>query len=248
MGYIDTWYKYKLLKNYTGKNVSIYLLDSGVDRTHEEFSNANIVNVFSYDDTFDDVTGHGTGVASVIVGKTLGIAPNVTLKIVKIAIDSDMTIGKKLEAFNAILSDKPTDAVGIVLCAWTILKNPIFDQKILELQESNFLVVSAAGNDMQPTSKFSPIGLGTTIGVGAVDINGKAISWANCRGNNYGDDVKVFAPGINVTIATKDNQYTEVSGSSIAAAIVAGILAQYVEQYPQKTAQEIEKLFLANYE
>ena len=64
----------------TGSGSVIYLVDFGVDSAHPELSNSNIVNLWSYNQDFSDPLGHGTSMASVIVGSTLGVVPDAELK------------------------------------------------------------------------------------------------------------------------------------------------------------------------
>lgn len=240
------WHKQKVSNNtlYTGKDVDIYLMDTGVNLSHPEFSEANIVNLFSYDDTFEDVDGHGTGVASLIVGKELGIAPNATLKVVKISFN--ISFGKTIECFNSIIDNKTDDRVAIINCSWTFPKTTVFDDKIQLLQDKNCIIVSTAGNKLSSTKSLFPIGLGTTLGVSAVDMYNNVIPWKEGSGPNWGTDIVLFAPGIGVTVAQGNDEYVDAAGTSLATAIVSGILAQYVNKYPNKSATEILQELLDN--
>ena len=47
-----------------GKNTVVYLMDSGVEITHPEFTNRQVSNLFSFNDDFTDTKGHGTALAS----------------------------------------------------------------------------------------------------------------------------------------------------------------------------------------
>jgi hypothetical protein len=226
-----------------GAGASIYLVDSGVDTSHPEYINANVINVYSYDGTFGDPTGHGTGVGSIIVGNTLGVSPEATLKVIKIALGTTITLGQLLEAFNAILADN-TESVSVINCAWTIPKSQILDTKILEMQENGFVVVAAAGNQLLSADDFSPVGLDSVLGVGASDAFDRVISWGEGRGSNWGPEVDITAPGIGVFVAVQGGGIAEASGTSIAAGIISGIVAQAIVLFPDKSANEIEDAVL----
>lgn len=214
-------------QNY-GEGATVYLMDSGVDTTHSEFENANITNLHSFDGTFTDETGHGTGIASMILGKTLGIAAQTKLKLVKIPMNATTTLSVLLEAFDAIAADK-TEDIAIINCSWYIPKSQILDAKITELQNLGFIVVAAAGNTVSDADNLSPVGLNTVIGVGASDAYDRVVTWNEAgAGSNWGEEVDFFAPGIDVNVATLSNQIVNNSGTSIAAGIVSGIVAQYV--------------------
>jgi hypothetical protein len=212
----------------TGNEVSVYLVDSGVDEDHPEFLGRNIVNFYSYDDTFGDTDGHGTAIASVIVGTTLGVSPDVILKVVKIPMGQNIPLSTLLTAFNAISADKIDGEFAVINCSWTIPKSRILDNLVSELRAQEFLVVGAAGNTISNADDLSPVGYNAVLGVGACDAFDRVISWAPNVGSNWGEEVDVFAPGIEVTVATKNGNFAEASGTSISSGIVSAIVAQYI--------------------
>jgi subtilisin family serine protease len=211
-------------------SVTIYVVDSGIP---------NGINVYTYDGTFDDLDGHGTGVASVIRRTN----PNVLLKNVKIGLGSVGTFGQMMEAFTAIQHDA-TEPVNIVTCAWAVPRHHIIDDKIRELDPTKFIVVAAAGNEMRPASEFSPVNMNEVIGVGACDMYNQVMSWEEGRGSNFGPEVDVIALGIDVEVTTLDGETQIASGTSLAAARVSGQLAKLVQQFPEKNAIEIKQMFL----
>jgi subtilisin family serine protease len=212
------------------ERVTIYVVDTGIPHS---------VNVYSYDGTFNDNSGHGTGVASVI--KRINV--DVLLKNVKIGLGKDGTFGQMMEAFNAIQQDA-TDSVNIINCSWAVPRHHIIDGKIRELDPTKFIVVSAAGNELRPASEFSPVNMDEVIGVGACDIHGQIMSWEEGRGNNFGPEVNVIEVGIDVEVATLDGGTCIASGTSLAAARVSGKLAKLIQQFPEKNALEIKQMFL----
>jgi len=65
-----------------GSGVTVYVLDSGIQRSHVEFSGGNISAGYNFVESNNDTTdckGHGTAVSSLIGGATLGVAKGVTL-------------------------------------------------------------------------------------------------------------------------------------------------------------------------
>jgi subtilisin family serine protease len=227
-----------------GENSIVYLMDSGIDSSHTEFTGSSIVNLYSYDNDFSDTLGHGTIMASLINGQTIGVAKNATVKNVKIPFGS-VTIAQLLTAFDTVLSDHLlTSTVKVVNCSWTIPKSQLLDNKILELQNEGLVVVAAAGNSGIAADTLSPVGLNTVIGVAASDAYDRVIPWGIETSSNWGPDVDVTAPGINVTIANISGGYSNGSGTSIAAAIVSGVVTQYITDDPSLTAQQIQNLVI----
>ena len=88
-----------------GSNTNIYVLDSGIDLTHSEFTGKDISLVYSLTGDFNDTNGHGTGLASLMVGNTCGVT-STSIKVVKIFDDAQPTKQSDfLHALDAILTD-----------------------------------------------------------------------------------------------------------------------------------------------
>jgi subtilisin family serine protease len=225
-----------------GDGVNVYVVDSGIDGSHSEFSHTTINNLFSYNSDFTPTNGHGTAVASVIGGNTLGISKNVKLHSVKIPTGAETTYSVLLSAFDAILNHHDASSVAIVNCSWTVPKSQILDLKITELQNDNLVVVAAAGNTGVAANDFSPVGLNSVLGVGASDAYDRVISWGGS--SNWGPEVDLFAPGIDVVVAEMGATTMEVSGTSIAAGVVSGVVAQYIVESPTSTASQIQSLVI----
>lgn len=223
-----------------GLGSTVYLVDSGVDATHPELSNADIQNLWSWDGDFTDTNGHGTGLASILVGTNLGVSTQTTLKSVKIPIGQSIPVSTLLNAFNVILNDHLlTSGLKVVNCSWTIPKSLILDNKITELQQQGLVVVAAAGNEIADANTLSPVGLNTVLGVAASDAYDRVISWATGVGSNWGPDVDITAPGIDIELAKLDGTTEVKSGTSIAAAVVAGAACQYIVDNPSVTSSAV---------
>src|SRR5215208_3024506 len=81
--------KYNFANVTTGAGVHVYILDSGINPLHQEFLNPNGTTRVTQDASFwfedgNDCAHHGTPVASVIGGNTLGVAKDVRLHSVKV--------------------------------------------------------------------------------------------------------------------------------------------------------------------
>lgn len=74
-----------------GEGVTLYVLDSGVRTTHIEFEGRaefayDAIREWSYipNDSPEDPDGHGTHVAGIAAGKYAGIAPQATIKAIRV--------------------------------------------------------------------------------------------------------------------------------------------------------------------
>jgi hypothetical protein len=245
--HVDAWHLLRLSKNqlpmptvpsqtYDGEFVTVYLMDSKIVRT-PELVDANIRVLHEDVDTTD--TFHGTAMASVIVGKNLGVSPKVNLVSVQIPLGTSVPVSKILFAFDTILRDTERPAVSVLNCSWSVPKSQLMDSKINELQEAGIVVVAAAGNSGIAADLVSPAGLDSVIGVGASDAYDRVISWESGM-SNWGPEVDVFAPGIDVTVENTQG-LLESSGTSVSAAIVSGVVAQYIAKFSSHSAAQIQQ-------
>ena len=125
-------------------------------------------------------------------------------------------------------------------------------------EKKGMLLVAAAGNDGEKTPTENTIDYpgryASTITVGAIDNNNKRADF-NDKGDlgvgvesrsSTGSEIDVVAPGYGVASTYVDNQYAYMSGTSMAAPYVTGLLAVLKEAYPNATAKELRKILTDN--
>jgi subtilisin family serine protease len=249
-----------------GAGQHVYLIDTGIKTTHEQFADATINNLYSnFDSTgavsqFDDEAGHGTATGSLIVGNTLGAAPAATLHNVKLfdANTGQTTIGEIINALDAVLAhhnaNTPSQA-KVVCMPWIISKNAFVDAKISEMNGLNLVVVCSAGNTGADVNDYSPAGVNSVITVGAFDrsfvvSSFTATPWigtSEAAFNNYGAALDIFALGVDVSVASIDgtDTYDTASGTSLSASITAGIVTHYIARTPSATAATIKESLIS---
>ena len=242
---------------YTGAGQEVYLIDTGVQKTHTEFSGANITDLYSnFDGNFADAAGHGTAVASLIVGQNIGSAPGATLHNVKLfsANSGDITVGEIVDALDAVLANHnltPTKA-KVVCMPWVIPQNNFVDSRITEMNQGNLVPVAAAGNGGADVNTLSPAGVDNAITVGAFNnayevgaFTNVPFSSAGTYSNNYGAQLDIFAMGVDVAYADIAGDYGTGSGTSFAGGIVAGVAAAMMEKYADVDAKTIKDRMLS---
>ena len=230
----------------------LYIMDSGVDLTHAEFSGEDLES-----DTFwcldgiweeGDQKGHGTGVASMAVGKNLGISDNVKLRIIKIAGNetndagdliipgipktaSILELGKALDALEAEVVANPNQT-RILNVSWGVARSAYLDAKFASLMSAGVTVIAAAGNSGIDVELVTPAGIDECLTIGAIDKYDIPSGFNNISPSDEdvvtgaGLSLDLFAPGEGVMIAhTMDAgaPYGITSGTSFAAPLVAGI-------------------------
>lgn len=232
-----------------GEGVRVYLLDSGIAADHPEFANKDIALLHSKTGEFSDSTGHGTALASVIVGETCGIS-EASLKIVKVFQQGQPTlISEILAAMNAVAEDFMLDDTrpAIMNLSWAINKNAYVEAKILSLINKGIIVIGAAGNSGISIDAVTPASMPEIVTVGSFGPNLTPSNFSNYTGpsdtsftaeeTNYGVGLDLFAPGEFIRIAKTDGTYGYTAGTSIAAAIASATLVVNLASYDSTYAE-----------
>lgn len=225
----------------TGKNVNVYVLDTGVNPNHVEFEGRASTTA---DCTFSpcqlntgfDNFGHGTATAGVIGGKTYGVAKEANIKSVKIADCGNLSIVSGPQcttststirrAFEWVQVNHIKPAV--VNLSWT--SGTDARNSIIGVINSGVPVVIAAGNNNTTVQSSDGASIPEAITVGASDRNDIRASTSN-----YGPSIDFFAPGVDIPTSltykyTSTNTATVIiSGTSFAAPHVSGLAAQYLQ-------------------
>jgi len=241
-------------RNVTGKDVTIAILDTGVDYTHPGLKD-NFVGGYDFfnndSDPMDD-DGHGTHVAGIAVG----VAPDAELYAYKVLDDkgegTTSMLMKGIErAVDPNDDDDFSDHVNIIsISAGDSYGHP--DDDLSKAADNavdlGVVVVAAAGNDgaKGEGTVSSPASARRVIGVGATDKNDEVLS-SSSRGPTSIKTVKpdVVAPGKEINSTWPGGEYAVRSGTSMACPHVSGTAALLLQMHPDWTPDEI-KMALRN--
>lgn len=227
------------LKERVLQDVTIAVLDSGVDTDHEFLVDRllpNDVNLSSTGEpnSCEDDYGHGTHVAGIIVDNT---PDSVKIKPYKV-LNYD---GKGTTSLIAIAVDMAVedgaDIINLSLTAEGV--HQTLEDSINEAVEQNINVIVAAGNNSADLSKkiYSPACVESAVTVSAVNKNQKLSTYSN-----YNGTIDIAAPGDSIKSCYLDNTYSLMSGTSMAAPQVSAGFAIVRSVFPNKTAEEIEEM------
>lgn len=226
-----------LWKDTHGDGVTVAIVDSGI-ADHPALEVKDHRN-FSADDTPKDSLGHGTHVAGIIgarSGSAKGIAPGCTLLSLKVLGHSGM--GSQQAVAEAVRYAAEVRADIVCMSLGASKPDDRVHSAIRDAHKAGVIVVCAAGNDGGAVN--FPAAFPETIGVGAVDKNGMA-----CEFSSRGKEIIVAAPGQDITSTWLANGYATISGTSMAAPFVAGVLALWVSECKKEgkkvTHQEVVK-------
>jgi subtilisin family serine protease len=216
---LDQKYTY----NHTGKGVTAYVIDTGIDTSDGDFGGRASVAFDATGGGGKDCNGHGTHVAGTIGGTTYGVAKAVTLKAVRVldcqgsGTDADVVAGMDWVAQNAAKPAVANMSLGGG-------KSPSVDAAAKKLSDAGVFLAVAAGNDGADACAGSPSGADGVLAVAAEDRTDASASFTN-----YGKCVKVYAPGVNITSDWLAGGTNTISGTSMATPHVVGVAALYKE-------------------
>lgn len=213
------------LGNGTGKTA--WVVDTGIDLDHEDL-NVDTNRSVSFDAnsiTADDDNGHGSHVAGTIGAidnsfGSRGVAANATLVAVKVLTSdgsgqlSDVIQGVDYVAANASAGD----VMNLSLTGGTF--RPL-DEAVANTGQRGIYVTLAAGNSSDSATQYSPARTNATnvYSVSAIDSNDDF-----ARFSNFGSPVDYAEPGVDIYSTSLDNSYATLSGTSMAAPHLAGVL------------------------
>ena len=243
--------KYNFANVTTGAGVHVYMLDSGVNPVHPEFLNPNgttrvTQDYNSYFVDGHDCAQHGTPVASVIGGNTLGVAKDVRIHSIKV-LDcwghgeySNVIAGVEWVTANHI---KP----AIVNMSFAGEVDDTIEKAIrASMAQQGLAYVVAAGNDGVDAKDFTPARMPEAITVGATDRNDTRAVF-NQGSSNWGPSIDVWAPGDDIRAAWPvDDGFDgipdikQLEGTSLAAAHVTGVLARLLQASPNLTPAALQ--------
>ncbi|MFF4396231.1 S8 family serine peptidase [Streptomyces sp. NPDC001480] len=246
---------------YDGKGVEVAVLDTGVDAGHPDLA-GKIADSKSFvpDGTVRDGFGHGTHVASTIVGsgaasdgRRKGVAPGAKLVVGKVLDDTGHGQDSWILAGMDWAAHSGAKIVSMSLGGTASGSSDVLSETVDELSAATgTLFVIAAGNTGPSDQTVGTPGIAdSALTVGAVDKSDKLASFSS-RGPRLGDSAvkpEITAPGVNITAARAagttmgtpvDDYYTTSSGTSMATPHVAGAAALVAQAHPDWTGQQIK--------
>lgn len=229
----------------------IYLLDNGVDMAHPELEDrvkfgATFLKVVP-NDIYTTCRAHGTAMASIMTGKTLGVLPDAEIfDVTVLPCDSNKTgaASSLVEAFEWIIKreEKYTDHAKIIINLSLIgpKAQDVNDWINLLVDKYKIIVVVAAGNQSKDACDYSPASAELAITVAASDKDDKL-----AKLSNHGKCVDILSPGTLIPVAQALNYQKPIlwGGTSQAAAFVSAALARDLDP-----AQEIEAITTTLYD
>lgn len=216
-------YAQSLLARGIRGNVTVAVVDTGVDTTHPLIrSSVSGYDAVDGDNVPQDAHGHGTHVSGTIMDVTSGM--NVSIMPVRVlgadgyGTSIQVSLGIQYAAQNG------ADVINLSLGGG---HNQYIDEAVQYALNKGVTVVIAAGNDSINASGQCPAHIGGAITVSAVDQNMNLASFSN-----YGGVIDLAAPGVGITSSVPGGGYEAWNGTSMATPHVAGAAALLLCEFP----------------
>ena len=225
------------------QDTKVAVLDTGISKSHSELSSKVTGRVnFSVSTTDDDIFGHGSHVAGIIAATTnngtgvAGVCPECSLMSVKVLEDTQGQ-GTTSTITNGIIwaADNGADVINMSLGGGPASQTA--QDAVNYAWNKGVVIVAAAGNCGDPAKPCPggvnpityPAAYPNVLSVAATDNKDAKTSYSN-----YGSWVDVAAPGHSIysTVPLSRNAtgYANISGTSMASPMVAGVAGLLVSQ------------------
>ncbi|WP_185962680.1 RHS repeat-associated core domain-containing protein [Thalassomonas sp. M1454] len=208
-----------------GQGVDVYVLSTGVDEYHYLFE-GSAQHIYTASDITNQTPGDVNGFGTMVSGIVKQVVSDANIKAVKILNDSGSgPLSALIEALDYLGDggDSTMSPNAIILIPYGFGgQNYLIESQIDLLFIQGHTVVVQAGNSNADACSETPSFIGSSITVGASDINDVTAPFTN-----WGACVDLFAPGVDVTTFAPINDIITISGTSLSAAYVAGLAASY---------------------
>src|SRR6202048_5110656 len=223
-----------------GANVTIAVIDSGIDVKHPELANA-IADNFDALGSKEGPHVHGTGIAGAIVShaRLMGSAPEA--RILAIRAFGAAPNGAESTSYVILkgLDYAAAHGAQVVNMSFAGPKDALIERGIAATAAKGILMVAAAGNAGPKSPPLYPAANTNVIAVTATDAQDKLFA-----ASNRGSHIAISAPGVDIFLPAPDDKYQMTSGTSFSAAYVSGLAALMLERNPALKPGEVRAMLL----
>ena len=205
-----------------------WVIDTGIDLDHPDLNvdAARSRSFITGQTSADDQNGHGTHVAGIIGAQnntigTTGVASGATLVSLRVLDEEgEGRLSGIIQAVNHVIQNgRAGDVVNMSLGGEGI--SATLERAIVRGANAGIFFSIAAGNEGKNVEDFSPARVNhqNVFTVSAMNQNNRFASFSN-----YGSSVDVCAYGVRITSTYSNGRYATLSGTSMAAPHVSGLL------------------------
>ena len=235
-------------KGYTGKGVTIAVIDGPVDTSNPALKGANITDKSrcTIQDSPEGIR-HGTDMAIILVSPISGVAPDATLYTYQSSTSTTTSNGScdsngdRLNTIAALINQAVEDGAQIISISLSVSDSSNeLKWAVTNAITKGVIIVAAAGNeghqdDTTQLGRYSGV-----VGVSAINSDGTFASYSNSAD---GMVTAAFGGPYN-TFDVNTGEPATVHGTSISTPLVAGMLALARQKWPDATANQILQLLV----
>lgn len=218
-----------------GKGVKVAIIDTAIEAAHPELEGAVTAQFELPGGTRPRPEPHGTAIAGIVAAHAslTGAAPEAKLLSVPAFSGGK---GARAQSTSLILLGSVDWAFAsgakVMNMSFTGPSDPLIERIIETAAGKGAIFVGAAGNAGPDSPPLYPAAYEHVIGVTATDEQDTVYADAN-----RGDYVTIAAPGVDIVVPSVGGAYDVMSGTSMAAAYVSGIIALVLERKPDLDAR-----------
>ncbi len=211
-----------------GSGIKVAILDTGVVLNHPDLvGTIGDYENFVDGETIDDLNGHGTHVCGIVAARkdgagVVGVAPECSLLVGKVLDGAGE--GPDTGVASGIDWAVAHGANVISMSFGTSESSTTIQAAIQRATAAGVVCVAAAGNYGPSLDTITyPAMYGECISVGATGQDRRVADYSS-----RGPKVDIVAPGSNITSTYLSDGYAKMSGTSMAAPFVSGVIALYL--------------------
>ena len=236
-------------KDYTGKGVTIALIDGEVDTSAPELAGATIIDKSPC--TVHSSTqskSHATALASLLVSSAYGVAPDATLLTYRTRFEDEgeeaaagcaIHNGNGIEENNSLINRAISDGAQIISISSS---DEDFDEAtkwtIARANARGVIVVTAMGNTAKDETDTGLAKWSGVVGVDAIDTTGNVAPYSS---SGQGTTTAAVGGPIIVRNYETGNKAT-TDGTSYSTPLIAGFLALAKQKWPNATSNQLLQL------
>ncbi len=259
---------------YTGKDVTVAIIDTGVSPHADLIYPASRIVGFkdfvNFETQMYDDNGHGTHCAGILAGngyasrgKYKGVAPEANILSIKVLDEvGNGNTSDILSTVQWIIDTKEVYKTRIInfslgaIAQYREKRDPLVKAANHAI-ENNLIVIAAVGNSgplrttiLSPATSRYVISVGALDDMRTTDLNDDVIAEFSSRGPTL-DRIKkpdLIAPGVNITSLSSTDLigYTSLSGTSMSAPMVSGAAALLLNENPNYTHYDIKRKLISS--
>ncbi|MEU6150026.1 S8 family serine peptidase [Actinosynnema sp. NPDC047251] len=219
----------------TGAGVHVYVLDTGIRASHQDFGGRASFDANTLDTDNTDCNGHGTHVAGTVGGTAFGVAKQARLHAVKVlGCNGAGTVASVVAGVDWVTANHVKPAVANM--SLTAGANDLIDAAVQRSIDAGITYAVAAGNRNEDACGTSPARVPDALTVAATDSSDRRATFSN-----KGPCADLFAPGAGIRSDwhTGDTSTMYMDGTSMATPHVTGAVALHLSVRPDDSPASV---------